>query len=212
MKATQILPSDYLKSGKFDLKNLKQLIFMNLLGLVLLVFSIWFFSWLIIQIRTEAVDIFQFSFSNLSSILISLGKLFFSIVAVLVIHEGIHAFFFWIFSRQKPVVGFKGAYAYASMPGWYFPRNQYLIIGISPLLLITIFGILLIAIVPLSALTMVLIALVINTSGAVGDLVVVFWLLTKPVSTLALDQINTIEFFVPDQTPSSENNRSNHQN
>lgn len=185
---------------------------MNLLGLVLLVFSIWFFSWLIIQIRTEAVDIFQFSFSNLSSILISLGKLFFSIVAVLVIHEGIHAFFFWIFSRQKPVVGFKGAYAYASMPGWYFPRNQYLIIGISPLLLITIFGILLIAIVPLSALTMVLIALVINTSGAVGDLVVVFWLLTKPVSTLALDQINTIEFFVPDQTPSSENNRSNHQN
>ena len=103
MKATQILPSDYLKSGKFDLKNLKQLIFMNLLGLVLLVFSIWFFSWLIIQIRTEAVDIFQFSFSNLSSILISLGKLFFSIVAVLVIHEGIHAFFFWIFSRQKPV-------------------------------------------------------------------------------------------------------------
>jgi hypothetical protein len=171
---------------------------MNLIGLVLMVFAIWFFSWLIVQIRIDAVDIFHFSFSNISSILISLGKLFFSIVAVLVIHEGIHAFFFWFFSGQKPVIGFKGAYAYASMPGWYFPRNQYLVIGISPLILITLFGILLIAIVPVPALSMVLVALVINTSGAIGDLVVVIWLLTKPVSTLALDQIDTIEFFTPE--------------
>jgi|AutmiccommuBRH23_1029490.scaffolds.fasta_scaffold00251_53 hypothetical protein len=198
MKATQSLPTSYHPSGKFDLKNVKLLIIMNLIGLVLMVFAIWFFSWLIVQIRIDAVDIFHFSFSNISSILISLGKLFFSIVAVLVIHEGIHAFFFWFFSGQKPVIGFKGAYAYASMPGWYFPRNQYLVIGISPLILITLFGILLIAIVPVPALSMVLVALVINTSGAIGDLVVVIWLLTKPVSTLALDQIDTIEFFTPE--------------
>jgi hypothetical protein len=199
MNATQSLPPNYHPSGRFDLKNLKLLFIMNLIVLVLMVFAIWFFSWIIVQIRTEAVGIFQFSFSNISSILISLGKLFFSIVAVLVIHEGIHAFFFWFFSGQRPVIGFKGAYAYASMPGWYFPRNQYLVIGISPLILITLFGILLIAILPVAALTMVLISLVINTSGAVGDLVVVTWLMTKPVSTLALDQIDTIEFFTPEK-------------
>jgi hypothetical protein len=212
LKATQILPSDYRKSGKFDLKNMKQLIFMNLLGLILLVFSIWFFSMLTIHIRAEAVNLFSFKFSSISSILISFGRLIFTIVFILLLHEGIHAFFFWIFSKQKPVVGFKGAYAYASMPGWYFPRIQYLIIGISPLILITLMGILLIAIAPLSALSMVLVALVINTSGAVGDLVVVIWLLTKPVSTLALDQINTIEFFVPGQTNPSQNNQTNLQN
>lgn len=203
MKATQVLPPDYHPSGKFDLKNLKQIIILNLIGLILLIFSIWFFSWIANEIRSESEISFSFEISNIPSALVALGKLLFSIILVLGLHEGIHALFFWIFSGQTPVVGFKGAYAYASMPGWYFPRNQYLIIGISPLILISLFGILLIAIVPVSALTMVLIALVINTSGAVGDLVVVTWLLTKPDSTLALDQIDTIEFFTPEKSPTT---------
>jgi hypothetical protein len=46
-------------------------------------------------------------------------------------------------------------------------------------------------------LNLVLIALVLNTSGAVGDLFVVIWLLTKPSKTLALDMIDSIEFYVP---------------
>jgi hypothetical protein len=94
-------------------------------------------------------------------------------------------------------VGFKGFYAYAAMPGWYFPRNQYLMIGIAPLILITLIGILFMAILPISNLNLVLVALVINTSGAVGDLFVVIWLLTKPAETLALDQGDSIEFYVP---------------
>jgi hypothetical protein len=126
----------------------------------------------------------------------ALIKIILPIIFVLLIHEAIHVFFFWFFSKQKPVVGFKGAYAYAAMPGWYFPRNQYLIIGISPLLLITLFGMLLLLVAPTSMIDLVLIALIINTSGAIGDLFVVIWLLTKPTTTYALDEIDTIEFFV----------------
>jgi hypothetical protein len=73
------------------------------------------------------------------------------------------------------------------MPGWYFPRNQYILIGISPLIVITLIGILLLVILPISTLNLVLIGLVLNASGAVGDLFVVVWLLTKPVITLTLD-------------------------
>ena len=204
MKATQVLPPNYHPSGKFDLKNLKQIIILNLIGLILLIFSIWFFSWIANQIRSDSTISFSFEISSIPSALVALGKLLFTIILVLAVHEGIHALFFWIFSGQKPLVGFMGAYAYAAMPGWYFPRNQYLVIGIAPLILITLIGVLFLAVLPVSSLNLVLVALVINTSGAVGDLFVVIWLLTRPKETLALDQIDTIEFFVPQfQTPTA---------
>ncbi|MBW6474160.1 MAG: DUF3267 domain-containing protein [Anaerolineaceae bacterium] len=208
MKTTQILPPHYYASGKFDLKNFKLLVLMNLAGLVLFVFSVWFFGWLTTQLRSEITGFFSFEFSSLSSLATSFGKLIITIIFVLSLHEAVHALFFWIFSQQKPVVGFKGFFAYASMPGWYFPRNQYLIIGIAPLILITLVGVVCLAILPSTLLNLVLVALVLNTSGAIGDLFVVIWLLTKPVETLALDQIDTIEFFVPGKPQSNQENEA----
>lgn len=203
MKASQVLPPNYHPSGKFDLKNLKQIIILNLIGLILLIFSIWSFSWIANQIRSGSDISISIEFSSIPSALIALGKLLLTIIFVLGLHEGIHALFFWIFSKKKPVVGIKGFYAFAAMPGWYFPRNQYILIGISPLIVITLVGILLLVIMPISTLNLILIGLILNASGAVGDLFVVIWLLTKPVNTLALDQIDTIEFYVPQSNISS---------
>ncbi|MDX9851921.1 MAG: DUF3267 domain-containing protein [Anaerolineaceae bacterium] len=197
MKATQVLPLNYHPSGKFDLKSKKQIIILNLVGLVLLIFSIWFFGWLANFLRGSSATSFSFQISSMSTALIAIGKLLLTIVFVLVLHEGIHALFFWVYSRQKPVVGFKGAYAYAAMPGWYFPRNQFMVIGIAPLIVISLIGVLFLAILPISSINLVLVALVINTSGAVGDLFVVIWLLTKPRETFANDKIDSIEFYVP---------------
>ncbi len=197
MKATQVLPLNYHPSGKFDLKSKKQIIILYLVGLVLLIFSIWFFGWLANFLRGSSATSFSFQISSMSTALIAIGKLLLTIVFVLVLHEGIHALFFWVYSRQKPVVGFKGAYAYAAMPGWYFPRNQFMVIGIAPLIVISLIGVLFLAILPLSSINLVLVALVINTSGAVGDLFVVIWLLTKPRETFANDKIDSIEFYVP---------------
>lgn len=197
MKATQVLPLNYHPSGKFDLKSKKQIIILNLVGLVLLIFSIWFSGWLANFLRGSSATSFSFQISSMSTALIAIGKLLLTIVFVLVLHEGIHALFFWVYSRQKPVVGFKGAYAYAAMPGWYFPRNQFMVIGIAPLIVISLIGVLFLAILPLSSINLVLVALVINTSGAVGDLFVVIWLLTKPRETFANDKIDSIEFYVP---------------
>jgi hypothetical protein len=197
LKTTQNLPENYQPVGKFDLKSMKMLIFMNVAGLILLILSIWFFGWFVNRIRPNFDTLFYFEFSNLSALIISIAKLIFTIIFVLLLHEGFHAFFFWLFSKQKPIIGFKGAYAYASMPGWYFPRNKYLLIIIAPLVFITLIGTVLLVILPTSILNIVLIALVINTSGAVGDLYLFIWLLTKPPTAYALDQIDTTEFFVP---------------
>jgi len=51
MKAQKTLPTNYFPSGKFNLKNTKQVILMNLLGFILLMGSIWFFGWLAIRMR-----------------------------------------------------------------------------------------------------------------------------------------------------------------
>jgi hypothetical protein len=198
MKATQVLPPNYHLSGKFNLKNARQVISMNLVGFVLLILSIWFFGWLAIRMRGTSAISFSFEFSSISSSLFSVGKLILVIFLILVLHEAIHAIYFWVFSRHKPLVGFKGFYAYASMPGWYFPRNQYLLIGIAPLVIISLLGIICLAILPIASIYLVLVALVMNTSGAVGDIFVVLWLFTKPQSTMALDKIDSIEFYVPD--------------
>lgn len=197
MKATQVLPPNYHLSGKFDLKNARQVISMNLVGFILLIISIWFFGWLTIRMRGTSAISFSFEFSSIFSSLFSVGKLILVIFLVLVLHEAIHAIFFWFFSRHKPLVGFKGFYAYASMPGWYFLRRQYFIIGIAPLVIITFLGIILLATLPVDLLYLVLVALVMNTSGAVGDIFVVLWLITKPRASLALDKIDSIEFYVP---------------
>ncbi len=61
------------------------------------------------------------------------------------------------------------------------------------------------AILPISTLNLVLVALIINTSGAVGDLFVVIWLMTKPRETFANDKIDSIEFYVPAELQGYQN-------
>lgn len=198
MKATQSLPPNYLPVGKVSLKSMKQIILINILGLVLFILSLLFFPWFAKHFRPDFTSFFEFELTSLIDIVIGLLKIILPIVLVMVVHEAFHAFFFWFFSKQKPVVGFKGAYGYAALPGWYFPRNQYLIISLAPLFFITLLGLVSLLLLPVSTLKMVLIALIINTPGAAGDIFVVFRLITKPPSSYVLDEIDSIEFFTPD--------------
>lgn len=89
----------------------------------------------------------------------------------LVLHELVHGLFLWLFTRTRPVFGFRGWYAYASAPGWYFPRSQYLIICLAPLILISLLCMLLLLILPFGlALAAVLFTAVVNATSSVGDL------------------------------------------
>ncbi len=91
-------------------------------------------------------------------------------VIAIVLHELIHGMFFWIFSHSRPRFGFRNGYAFASAPGWFFPRGLYLVIGMSPFVLLSLLGMALLIVVPDGAIFPILFALVINASGAVGDL------------------------------------------
>lgn len=196
MKANQSLPVGYTLDNRFDLKNKKLVLWLNIVGLFLVGFFLWVFIGLLHWLRPEANLTLVISFDSPLKTLLQLAAILLVIAVVLTLHEAVHGLFFWVFSRHKPTFGFSLAYAYAAMPGWYFPRNQYLWIGMAPFTLLSFLGVALMAIVPVNILGLLLVALVMNASGAVGDLAVLFWLLGKPRSAFALDQADSIEVYV----------------
>jgi hypothetical protein len=97
----------------------------------------------------------------------------------MVLHELVHGVFFWLFTRSRPTFGFRGWYAFAAAPGWLLTRGQYLVVTLAPFVLLSILGIILLAVVPTGALAAILAGTVMNAAGAVGDLWVVFLILRE---------------------------------
>jgi hypothetical protein len=103
-----------------------------------------------------------------------LVALILSMLVSIVLHELVHGAFFWLFSRSRPKFGFRAGYAYAAAPGWFFPRSQYLVIGLAPFVLLSLVGMILVTFVPIRWLAVILVGMIANASGSVGDL----WIIT----------------------------------
>ncbi len=109
-----------------------------------------------------------------------------SYVVILPLHEVIHglAFAFW---GGKPYYGARLPFVlYCSTKGQLFRRNQYLVVGLAPLVVITLAGIVFTLLAPaLAAYT--LFGTIGNFSGAAGDVWMALRLLRQPDSVLAED-------------------------
>jgi hypothetical protein len=138
------------------------------LGSVLLLFLFgWLFLVYVQQIRPGILaEVVLLSFNPLYFV-ISLIAVF---AAMIVLHELIHGIFFYFFSRQLPKFGLRGWYAFASAPGWFFPRRQYLVISLAPIICISMLGMILLAILPAEAMVLILFAVIINAASSIGDL------------------------------------------
>ena len=199
MQATTSLPSGYVKRGTVNItKSPGLFILLNLLGVVVLLAAGALFIQLGYALRPDDMDAMLLNLSGGGNFVPGLLALLAVLVVMVVVHEAIHGFFFWLYTRARPAFGVGAGYAYAAAPGWYLPRNQYLLVGISPLLVITLVGALLLAVVPAALLLPVLALMIVNASGAVGDLAVVAWLLTLPRKTLASDDGDAVTVYVPE--------------
>lgn len=199
MKPVQSLPEGYLEVGTLDLaKNKHALLLVSLLGLVLMcVFGV-FFIYLISVMRPIAYNGGEFAKPfGLGSVLFQTISLLIMLVIMLLLHEGIHGVFFWVFSRTRPKFAFKGLYAYAGLPGWYIPRGKYLVTALAPFFLITLIGVLLLAVLPSTWFIPLLGVLVSNAAGSVGDLVVAVWLIFQPRGSLAQDRGDAVTIYKP---------------
>lgn len=183
MKPVRNLDASYIATGTLDVRNSKVALGLNLAGLVLLFVFGWFFLQAAAFLRPE-ID-----HPRPMDVILELGLLdvIVGLVVMLIFHEMIHGLFFWLFTSERPKFGFHLVYAYAAAPGWYLPRNQFLIVGLAPFLVITVAGLLLLALAPFSIVPFLLFVLIMNATGSVGDLAVTGWLLAQPATARAQD-------------------------
>lgn len=140
---------------------------------------------------------FLFKPESISDSLIFIGELLLVTVLMVFMHEGLHGVFFWAFSKERPRFAIKIYYAYAAAPGWFFPRWQYLITALAPLVGITLVGVAALLWLPAFWAMPAFMLLVFNTSGAVGDIWVALRLLFCPRTTYTKDYGDKIEFYRP---------------
>jgi hypothetical protein len=112
----------------------------------------------------------KITFDSMTDGLLALLVVLLTIFITLILHELVHGFFFWLFTKEKPEFGIGPGYAYAAAPDWYFPKGKYLIVGLSPLVVLTIFGLVLIPFIPTAWIGILFLAIVFNAGGAIGDL------------------------------------------
>jgi hypothetical protein len=196
-KSTKYLPENYQHYKTLDLHDFKSIFSINLLAIGFLIGTIFLFDNLIKLLRPEiSFEPVKIQMTSASNIIQILGV---SIV-VIIIHELIHGIFFWFYTNDRPIFAFKFLYAYAAAPEWHIPKANFIVIGLSPAIFITLLVILLIRIVPFSWIMNISMAGIINFAGSTGDFVVIVWILAHPKICLVRDSGDSFDVYDhPDQ-------------
>jgi hypothetical protein len=192
--STQTLPDGYQSVYVINLaKNKLLAVVLNLAALVVVLLSFWLLGIFTNWVRPELTK----SLISIKFGLLDILFLLFLVVLNLIVHELIHGVFFRLFTHSKPAFGLSLSYAFAAAPDWYIPKRQYWIIGLAPLILIGIAGLLIIAIGPPSWILPALVVTGFNTGGAVGDIWIIYRLLRTSSTSLVNDTGHTVSFYQP---------------
>jgi Putative zincin peptidase len=173
------------KLEEVELLEPAQLRPLALLSLLLLAIGTIFF--IILNIASYIQQTYSTpGINSIKSLLLWIGINIIGYFLILPIHELIHAAAFILWGG-KPYFGAKLPYAlYCGAKDQLFRRNQYFVVGLAPLVIITLAGIILILISPVLA-SYMLLAFIGNFSGAAGDIWVVRRLVRRPPSILVED-------------------------
>lgn len=176
MRPVKNLDAEYVLAGELDVNNRQVIIGLNLVGLVLLFLFGWIFFQIASAIRPEIES------PSLSSVLEGLEplSLILGVIIVLIIHELVHGLFFWIFTGDRPKFGVHIFYAYAAAPEWYIPRKYFLVVGLAPFVCISLAGLLLLPLVPFQMAPVLVLSLIFNAAGSVGDFAICGRLVSQP--------------------------------
>jgi hypothetical protein len=173
------------------------LVVMNVIGIVLI--PIVFIGFALVAIQISPSQQLDFGFSGWDSALTCVGMLVAFLLMVL-LHEGLHGLTMSFFGA-KPQYGVEIRYgvAYATAPGHFFSRNQFIMVAIIPLLVITTLGLSLFYWeLPGMVVSGLLFMLTLNLIGAVGDIWMIFVCLRYPKNAKVLDERYGIKIFVQD--------------
>ena len=188
--STKTLPEGYVLSGEINLKKNKRLtITLNIVAFFVFILSFFLLSSLAALVRPDLMNTSGSITAVGLAVIVGLMFLF------MAIHELIHGFFFWVFTRSKPVFAIRLFYAYAGAPDWYIPIRQFMIVALGPLVIIGAVGLLLILLVPISWIMFIIFFVAMNTGGSAGDLLVFIRLFKLSPMCLANDTGDVFTFY-----------------
>jgi len=186
LESTQELPENFRQIEELDLnKNRGLSMILTLTGIGLL-FGV---SWLLLQ----SLSFLRPEYLSTENILIITGMrefwrgvllLIVSMGLMTILYSGFRWLMFLIVTRQHPTLSVRGFSAYTTAPAWYIPRRTYLLISLTPVVLITLFGVAAIPIVPLNFVPGVMLVVSLNFAAGINDIVTAYWLLRRPKDIL----------------------------
>ena len=194
-KTTRQLPPGYHQVWTLDMRLPRNLLIGNLAGLALLIVSAPLTFFITVRIRQAVrLPLTSDSVSAIGSILMVI----LAAALMLLLHEGFHGLCFWVFTGQKPRFALKVFYAYAAAPDWYISKIPYLITALAPFAGISLLGFIGMALAPAVLVFPLALIIILNASGAAGDLWAAGALLRRPSSVLVQDHGDAISFYEPE--------------
>ncbi len=188
----KVLPEGYTEGRVIDFHKLGLVLIANVLSVPLMLLSGGLFLALAFWARPTA-------FSHMAVPATSdAGFWVYIIVALplsILLHELVHGFFFWRFTGERPVFGGNLLAAYAGAPDWYLPRSYHAVVGLAPLVILSVVGMGLLLVVPPALILPIVLGMSANAGGAFGDVWVAFMELREPPTTLVQDTGLRIAFY-----------------
>lgn len=191
MNPTQTLPETHSLAWEVNLKKDARLNILLQVAGVFWVGIVALFLWRAFQ--TLRPDLREIRLSG--DILTTLGWFLLALVISISLHELAHGVFFWWFAKQPPKFGIGPGYAYAAMPGWYFPKRQYLVIGLAPLVALTLLGLVFVPFLPVWLLAPFFVGMALNAGGAIGDIYICLRIAREAEEALVKDLGDGMEVY-----------------
>jgi hypothetical protein len=114
-----------------------------------------------------------------------------------VLHEAVHGVLLWRLTRARPDFGYRGWYAYAGAPGWYFSRSSFLAVQLAPFVLLTVAGLALYLVLPTTGALIALAMALFNALGSIGDLYISVRLLGTHRPGVIEDRSDGVAWWLP---------------
>ncbi|MCC7447769.1 MAG: DUF3267 domain-containing protein [Anaerolineae bacterium] len=200
------LPPGYTRVERLSLESPRTVLLLNLFGLLGIIPGLLFFLLVdraLYALNLQpAVDVALFSMNGLLVVCPS----FILMILIMVVHELCHGLAFRLFGAPvRYGMDLSKGVLFATADGYYFTRDAYIVIGLAPLVLITI-GIILCMVVAGGSLRVIIALMgVVNMSGAAGDIWFVTVCLRYPRTLIARDLGDSVELFSrqSDSSPAS---------
>jgi hypothetical protein len=176
------------------------MLILNGIGFVLFIAAAFLLAFYIRLVRPQDSTGFSGSIQGGTEMLWLVLFLLLEFVLLIILHEGVHGVCFWLITGRRPIFNIGPGYAYAGAPHCLISKKPYLVTALSPLIVLTVVGLILIPLVATNLLFFLVLFIVMNISGAVGDLWVSASLLRRTEPLLVQDFGDRVMVYQPIQT------------